>query len=375
MTPPPHSATAAAEAAPAECRTVVSTGGARLHVHVSGAPAPAPTVVLAHGWTCDTTFWDEVTALLAAGHRVVRYDQRGHGRSAPTPGNYGTEELADDLCAVLEATTAPGERVVVGGHSMGGMTIVAAAGREPFRERVAAAMLCSTGMGRLSTEARVMPFRSARLREPFQRALMSSPLPLGPANPAGAHALHYVTLGPGAPARLRERVARMVHACPRRTRSEWGRVLNDLALTEGLAELTVPTVVVHGSADRLTPPVHAHRMAAALPDCEGPVLLHGRGHMTPMEDPAAIAGLLRALARRHVTEGAEGADGRDGEGGPATDGGSVVAAAGLTVSVDGGRGPVAVGAGPGDARGARQRDEAPDGEAPVDDPAHEEERG
>ena len=281
--------------------TVVSTGGARLHVEIHGAATPAPTVVLAHGWTCTTAFWAEVVRQLAPHHRVVLYDQRGHGRTPRTPGSCGTEELADDLCAVLEATTAPGERVVVGGHSMGGMTIVAAAGRAAFTERVAAAMLCSTGMGRLPVEARVAPFRSARVRNRLQRTLLASSLPLGPVNPAGSRILHYVTLGADAPAALRGEVARMVHDCPRRTRAEWGRVLVGLGLMDRLPLLTVPTVVVHGTADRLTPPVHAHRMAAALPGCEGPVMLAGRGHMTPMEDPDRISELLRGLVHRHLT--------------------------------------------------------------------------
>jgi pimeloyl-ACP methyl ester carboxylesterase len=316
----------AAAASPA-VRTVVSTGGARLHVEIHGAPAPAPTVVLAHGWTCDTTFWDRVVRRLADDHRVVLYDQRGHGRTPHTPGSCGTEELADDLCAVLEATTEPGAKVVAGGHSMGAMTIVAASGREIVRERVAAAMLCSTGMGRLSGEARVVPVRSVRLRRRLHTSLLASPLPLGPVNPVGERVLRYVTLGPGAPAGLRAEVARMVHACPRKARAEWGRVLGDLALLDRVPQLTVPTVVVHGSEDRLTPPVHAHRMSAALPDNDGPLMLPGLGHMTPMEDPDRISELLRGLVRDHLSGGGADETGTAGGAGPAGEPGKPVATA------------------------------------------------
>ncbi|WP_165987436.1 alpha/beta fold hydrolase [Streptomyces sp. YIM 98790] len=304
-----RTAAAAAPAGPAPAvLTVESTGGARLHTEIHG-PEDAPTVVLSHGWTCNTSFWEPVVRRLADGHRVVLYDQRGHGRSPATPRACSTEALADDLCAVLAAAVPAGRRAVVGGHSMGGMTIVAAAGRPEFRERAAAAMLCSTGMGGLTTEARVAPVKALSVRRLMQKTFLTSSLPMGPVTPVSRSMLHYVTMGPGAGPELRTTVAEMVTACPRRVRGEWGRVLDRLSLLDRLPQLTVPTVVVHGTRDRLTPPVHAHRMAGRLPDCEGPVLLDGLGHMTPLEDPERIAGILRDLAGRHLPPAASA--GRD----------------------------------------------------------------
>ena len=105
--------------------TAVSADGARLHVEVHG-PEGAPAVVLAHGWTCSTAFWAWQIRELARDHRVIAYDQRGHGRSPASPA-CTTDALADDLEAVLAATLAPGEKAVIAGHSMGGMTVMAAA--------------------------------------------------------------------------------------------------------------------------------------------------------------------------------------------------------------------------------------------------------
>ena len=90
--------------APRRELTVTSPDGSRLHAEVHG-PEGAPAVVLAHGWTCSTAFWAPVVRDLAADHKVVVYDQRGHGRSpAAGPGGYSTDALADDLAAVLDAT-------------------------------------------------------------------------------------------------------------------------------------------------------------------------------------------------------------------------------------------------------------------------------
>lgn len=111
--------------------TAVSADGTLLHVEVHG-PETAPAVVLAHGWTCSTAFWAAQIRDLAADHRVIAYDQRGHGRTLPSQA-CSTDALADDLEAVLAATLAPGEKAVIAGHSMGGMTVLAAAARGPSR--------------------------------------------------------------------------------------------------------------------------------------------------------------------------------------------------------------------------------------------------
>ncbi|MCX4801059.1 alpha/beta hydrolase [Streptomyces sp. NBC_01214] len=274
----------------------VSADGARLHVEVHG-DEDAPAVVLAHGWTCSTAFWAAQTRALAATHRVIAYDQRGHGLSpAARAAGHSTTALADDLVAVLEATLAPGERAVVAGHSMGGMTIMAAAGRPEFAERAAAALLCSTGSSRLVAEARVLPVRAGRVRTRVTGAVLGSRAPLGPVTPVARKVLKYATMGPGSAPDKVEACARIVHACPTGVRHAWSRVLAGLDLDADVVRLTVPTAVIGGTADRLTPIVHARGLAAALPNCVGLTELTGMGHMTPVEAPEAVTGALRELA-------------------------------------------------------------------------------
>ncbi|KJY22281.1 MULTISPECIES: alpha/beta fold hydrolase [unclassified Streptomyces] len=299
MSRPAH-VTSGPYAPPAARRELVavSADGSRLHVEVHGDEG-APAVVLSHGWTCSTAFWAAQIRALAATHRVVAYDQRGHGRS-PAAREHSTTALADDLVAVLGATLAPGERAVVAGHSMGGMTIMAAAARPEFTEHAAAALLCSTGSSALVAQARVLPVRAGRARTRVTGAFLGSRAPLGPVTPMARSVLKYATMGPGSAPDKVEACAAIVHACPTGVRHAWSRVLAALDLDADVARLNVPTTVIGGTADRLTPIVHARGLAAALPDCVGLTELTGMGHMTPVEAPEAVTGAVRELTARYL---------------------------------------------------------------------------
>ncbi|MDX3582622.1 alpha/beta fold hydrolase [Streptomyces europaeiscabiei] len=277
----------------------VSADGARLHVEVHG-PEGAPAVVLVHGWTCSTAYWAAQVRDLAVDHRVVVYDQRGHGRS-PASAVWSADALADDLEAVLAATLAPGEGAVLAGHSMGGMTLMSAAGRPGFREHAAAVLLCSTGSSKLVAESLVVPMRPGRVRTWLTRKILGSRAPLGPVTPVARRILKYATMGPGSSPVMVEACARIVHACPARVRHAWSHVLASLDLDHRIQELTVPTAVVVGTADRMTPPVHARALAAALPDCVGVSELTGVGHMAPVEAPEAVTARIRELVTAYTT--------------------------------------------------------------------------
>lgn len=295
--------TAGPYAPPAAARelTAVSADGARIHVEVHG-PEGAPAVLLSHGWTCSTAFWAAQIRELARDHRVIAYDQRGQGRS-PAPvdaAGYSARALADDLEAVLAATLAPGEQAVLVGHSMGGMTLMAATGRDKLKEHAAAVLLCSTGAADLVSEATVLPLRPGRLRTWLTKAVLRSRLPLGPVTPVGKKVLRYATMGPGSAPEKVEACARIVYACPRLVRYGWSRLFEELDLLVDIRELHLPTAVVVGTVDRLTPAVHSRALVAALPDCVGLTELVGLGHMTPVEAPDVVTGKIRELIGTYV---------------------------------------------------------------------------
>ncbi|MFC7478692.1 alpha/beta fold hydrolase [Dankookia sp. GCM10030260] len=103
---------------------VAGPGGADLHVEEHGPEVGAPTLLMTHGWVLDATAWYYEKKHLADRFRLVLWDLPGLGLSTqPKDGRYSLEGMAHDLRAVFDAT-AGGRRVVLVGHSIGGMTIL-----------------------------------------------------------------------------------------------------------------------------------------------------------------------------------------------------------------------------------------------------------
>jgi pimeloyl-ACP methyl ester carboxylesterase len=287
---------------------VRSADGTTLHVEVHGQQ-DAPTVVLAHGWTCSTRFWTPLLRRLAPHYRVVAYDQRGHGRSDfPQAAGFGPEALAADLSAVLAATVDDGRPAVLVGHSMGAMSIVAWAGEHPdeVHRYAGAALLASTGMDDLVSDSLLvrLPTGWRRTRAVVGRLVLTAPGPLGPGSPLTRRGIRYAALSAGATPAQVAFCEHIVLECAPRVRAGCGRALTALDLRHAVARLDVPATVLVGIADRLTPPVHARRLAADLPRLERLVELPGVGHMSPVEQPDAVYDEIRRLADGYAPAGA-----------------------------------------------------------------------
>jgi pimeloyl-ACP methyl ester carboxylesterase len=296
ITATPTAATPFTPPTPRAHLRVRSADGVHINVEIHG-PGDAPTVVLVHGWTCSIPFWAPAISALPD-LRVVAYDQRGHGKSdVPGQGHYSVQALVDDLEAVLEATLPKQQTAVLVGHSMGGMAVMAAGLSSIIMSRTSAIVLASTGFSNLMAGARIVPFatRSPKLGLALHRRLLYSSLPLGHVTPMARAAVKYGTLSRSAPKELATATATIVHACPRTSRAAWGRVLATVEVEAGARALDVPTKVVVGQEDRLTPPHHAEAIAKALPQRQGLTELPNVGHMTPLEAPHVIATLTRSL--------------------------------------------------------------------------------
>jgi pimeloyl-ACP methyl ester carboxylesterase len=282
--------------------------GVRLHVETCGPIDAGVTVVLLHGWCLDRRTWHhQIAALLDQGDvRVVAYDARGHGRSGSTRLRSATlAQLGADLGEVLRAYAKAGP-LVLGGHSMGGMTIMEYAELHPadFAERVAGLLFASTTAEGTTHTRYGLPspvvgvFRAAEQTGAGVLARLGAWNPHQVFLPALQPAVRWLLFGDEfLPGDLQVTMSAFGQASLRsiggfRTSIGAQQRLETLA---ALGEL--PAAVLVGSRDRLTPPACAQAIADALPGAELTVYA-GAGHMVILERPAEVSQALLAVTEQ-----------------------------------------------------------------------------
>ncbi|OHV04927.1 alpha/beta fold hydrolase [Mycobacterium talmoniae] len=288
---------------PSRTLAVRAADGTALHTEVFGPPDGYP-IVLAHGITCAVRVWAYQIAELAADYRVIAYDHRGHGRSGvPRRGGYSLNHLASDLDAVLEATLRPHERAVIAGHSMGGIAISSWSERYPNKvpHRADAVALINTTTGDLLREVDLFrvpsPLVEARVRAARRILLTFGAAPVvGPAAPAIRQFVTMMAVGRHADPAVAALIYELFAETPATSRGNWARVLvNALGPRHiSLRGLTVPTLVIGSTGDRLLPIVASRRIAADAPNLTKFVELPG-GHCSILEQPRAVNRELRDL--------------------------------------------------------------------------------
>lgn len=269
-----------------------------LHVTEWGAPEPDVTVVLTHGWTLSGRIWEDVAAMLVRAEpslRVIAYDHRGHGNSARAS-TASIELLADDL-ATLISQLVPHGPIVFGGHSLGGMTLMALAQRHPqmVAERAAGAAFVATSAGDLLGAIRKIPgverlllaalVVAARLKMP------SGPLFLLRQGARGGFGRR--------PRRhdLNRAILQSAQSDPRAVAALGRSILQHDRYDVLAAFRDLDVVVTAGTRDSLTSPVHAQRIADRLPDSRL-VVFRGAGHFLPYEHRHAVTSQLLNLTAK-----------------------------------------------------------------------------
>ena len=297
---------------------VETDDGVLLHVEVDdvdgdgsrgGSHDASLTIVFTHGFCLNLDVWHYQRRDLRGSARMVFWDQRGHGRSTRGP-RYGAatiDRLGLDLAAVLDAV-APEGPVMLVGHSMGGMTVMALAAHAPerFGGRVVAVALLGTSAGGLGEELLGLPAPVARLLHRLTPSVAAG-LARSPRaveftrdriNDLGLVVTRQYAFGGPVSASVNAFTADMIASTPMDVVADFLPAFEQHDRREGLHALTLAdTLVVVGENDVMTPTGHSREIAGLVPGAEL-VLLPDTGHMLMLERYPEVNSALRALVAR-----------------------------------------------------------------------------
>ncbi|GGP10546.1 alpha/beta hydrolase [Nonomuraea glycinis] len=289
--------------------TLTTSDGKALHVEVDG-PHDAPlTIVFCHGYCLNLESWHYQRKDLRDTHRMVLWDQRSHGRSQRGAADDSTiDRLGEDLAEVIERFV-PGPCVLVG-HSMGGMTIMALADRYPelFGDRIQGVALIATSAGKLAELTLGLPALVSKVVHKVAPTTVSLLGRRGALVDRTRHAgsdiaflmTRYMGFGDSrniSPT-LVDFAESMIRGTPTEVVADFYPALMNHDKLSALHVLDpVPTAIVVGDKDWLTPPDHSKAMAEALPKAQL-TEVPDTSHLIQLERPGVVNDALRDLIKR-----------------------------------------------------------------------------
>jgi pimeloyl-ACP methyl ester carboxylesterase len=272
------------------------------------AKARPPTVVFVHGYALNLDCWHFQRKALRGEHRLVFYDQRSHGRSPRSRSEHSTiEQLGSDLAQVIEQVAGDGPVVLVG-HSMGGMTVMALADQHPewFGDRVVGVALIATSSGGMTAETLGLPGLPGRLLHRITPAVIATlartPRLVESGRRVGSDIGFVLTrklaFGGPVPQEYVDFTDEMLAGTPFAVVADFfpGFEVHDKTAALG-ALRAVQTSVICGTRDAITPVEHSRRAAALVPSAVS-VEIEGAGHMVILERHAQVNDALRDLLTR-----------------------------------------------------------------------------
>ena len=234
-----------------------------------------PPLVLVHGYPLDGAMWSGVARALAPRFRVCKPDLPGRGDTA-APSEGRLDDYADFVAAVLDRI---GARAGLAGFSMGGYVALAVARRR--HPALGALALVDTrasaddATGRAKRDEAIATVR-AQGAGPIADAMLP----------------RLATAAALARGDLAERIRRiMERQKPETIEGDLAAMRDRADARDVLAGISVPTLVVVGEADALTPPADSEAMASAIPGARLE-RIPDAGHLTPMERPGAVSAAL-----------------------------------------------------------------------------------
>ncbi|MCX5331996.1 MULTISPECIES: alpha/beta fold hydrolase [unclassified Streptomyces] len=290
-------------------------GSAPRRRRLFGRKAPLPvTVVFSHGYCLSQDSWHFQRAALRGVVRTVHWDQRSHGRSGRGVQQVqdgvpvSIDELGRDLKAVIDAAAPEGPIVLVG-HSMGGMTVMALADEFPelIRERVVAVALVGTSSGRLGEVNFGLPVAGVNavrrilpgvLKALGQRADLVEKGRQATADLFAGIIKRYSFASRDVDPAVARFAERMIEGTPIDVVAEFYPAFTEHDKTEALAHfMDLPVLVLAGIGDLVTPSEHSEAIAGLLPEAEL-VLVPDAGHLVMLEHPEVVTDRIADLLTR-----------------------------------------------------------------------------
>ena len=256
--------------------SAASVDGAR--IHWSAAGKGKATVILVHGWTCDSSSWIEQVPVLSRDYRIVTLDLPGHGQSAPPKdGHFSMDLFARAVEAVRRAVKA--DKVVLVGHSMGTPVIRQYARLYP--QHVAGLVLVD---GLVALPALPPPPGGA----PPQPPQMS-----GPEGLKAREGLIRTMFTPATPQPLQQHILKMMLGTPEATANGAMLATFDPANWKDDA-MTMPVLGIYADKSQLGNPQYSKKIFPAFEYVEIP----GTGHFVMMEKPVEFNRLLKSFLEK-----------------------------------------------------------------------------
>ncbi len=245
-------------------------------------------LVLLHGFPFDQSVWQFQQTELSWKFRVITPDLRGHGRSPGFTGPTSIDRLADDVIAFLDQAQIQ-EPVILGGLSMGGYIALSLAARYP--ERLAALLLIDTRAGADSAEAAQNRLNLATRIDAEQS---SQPVVEGFLPRLFAPATYVEQPD------IVDKVRMLMQNTSPLTLSTCLRAMADRPdRTADLARISVPTLVIVGEEDPISPPQEAQEIARSIPRGEVKVIPRA-GHLACLENPEAVNAAIHMFLDSHL---------------------------------------------------------------------------
>jgi pimeloyl-ACP methyl ester carboxylesterase len=275
-----------------DTRDIRANDGVRLHVEIDGDGLPGPTLVFAHGYVENVDVWHYPRLALRDKYRMVFFDQRSHGDSGRSPIDHITmNQLAADLKSVIDETT--NGPVILIGHSMGGMTVMEFALNHPeyFDHQVKATILVNTSSGRMMVTNPTFHRMTPRVRRgspavTWARGALTRPM------------IRAVLTGPDIRHEHVDMIEKMVHRTHPSTFTHFAPLFTTLDTSEGFPTLgRVPTTVIGGVSDRLTPVSHSRYIAKMIPGATL-VELDRVGHFSMFENAERVIEVIETMAEK-----------------------------------------------------------------------------